>query len=913
MKKVLLLALCFLLFFGNLFQETVETKAVTRFWKQLLSGASGEIKQIIVDPQNPNIMYLTTQNGFYKSTNEGKSWFALNNFITSVAISPSSPNYIVGYGNYKFWISKDSGVTWNELNVPWYWSGTIYFDLNEKNILYFLHDGKFSKSIDFGVTWADKKVTSYDSFNFLKISFYFDRIFLMTDKGIFISLDKGENWEKFSDFANVNVLRVNPNNPSEIYAGTKNGIYKSKNNGFSFQQTSFPTSQEVNFILIKANSNTIYAGKTGYSYGYVYRSKDGGETWTKIIDGADLNVTIFSVDLNYQNGNIYVGASRGYPVDNFLYVSNDEGTSWFRENLTYGVNSLAVTPSLTVYATNGKLWKYQNGTWEIVSSEIKNEYINKVVVDPDNENKLYVATATGIFKSSDGGNSWKRLQIGTGNTEFIDIEINPKNPKKIYALMKNSHELFISEDEGATWNSIVLVVDYILTIPLYADLNNIIINPSNPNILYLTVDDLSFWDRIYKSSDGGKNFTQIKPTGLPSYSGSFVSFTVSPSNPDLIYTALHYNKGLYKSNDGGKSFSAVSSFPNVYVYSILIEPNSGKIYVGAENGIYVSNDNGNTWSQITLGLPDRSVWSIALDPNNQDHLFIGTSLSGVFELVDGYEIASKAGDGGSIIPSGSTVVAQGDTKTFKIVPNLGYKIKDVKVDGVSIGPVDAYTFEGVNADHTIEAVFEAQIYNILASSTVGGTISPSGNITVNYNESCSFTITASTGYRIKDVIVDGVSKGPLSSYKFTNIDTNHTIRAVFERVYTTIVLRVDSTFFTVNGSGRYLDSPPVIKNGRTLVPIKPIVESLGGSVGWNGTERKVSVILEGTTIELWIGKNTALVNGLKVPIDPANPKVVPEIINGRTMLPLRFVAENLGAEVQWDGSTKTITINYPKP
>ncbi len=62
-----------------------------------------------------------------------------------------------------------------------------------------------------------------------------------------------------------------------------------------------------------------------------------------------------------------------------------------------------------------------------------------------------------------------------------------------------------------------------------------------------------------------------------------------------------------------------------------------------------------------------------------------------------------------------------------------------------------------------------------------------------------------------------------------------------------------------------------------------------------------------------IGNSVAVVNGNVVSIDSDNPNLVPEIINSRTMLPLRFVAENLGCDVQWNGTTKTITITYPKP
>jgi C1A family cysteine protease len=201
---------------------------------------------------------------------------------------------------------------------------------------------------------------------------------------------------------------------------------------------------------------------------------------------------------------------------------------------------------------------------------------------------------------------------------------------------------------------------------------------------------------------------------------------------------------------------------------------------------------------------------------------------------------------------------------------------------------------------------------ITSSSTPGGSISPSGTITVNYGDSKTFTINPDKGYKISDVKVDGKSVGAVSTYTFEKVIDNHTIEVTFEKQVTqmVIVLKIGSSSFTVNGETRYLDSPPVIKNSRTLVPIRPIVEALGGTVGWDGTERKVTISLGSTVIELWIGKNTARVNGMNKPIDSSNPKVVPEIINGMTMLPLRFVTENLGCQLQWDPNTQTITITY---
>ncbi|MGC8789597.1 MAG: stalk domain-containing protein, partial [Caldisericum sp.] len=194
----------------------------------------------------------------------------------------------------------------------------------------------------------------------------------------------------------------------------------------------------------------------------------------------------------------------------------------------------------------------------------------------------------------------------------------------------------------------------------------------------------------------------------------------------------------------------------------------------------------------------------------------------------------------------------------------------------------------------------------------GGTITPSSTITVNYGDSKTFNITPNPGYKIKDVLVDGKSVGAVSSYTFSNITSNHTIEATFEKqiTQTIITLQIGNTSFTVNGEQRYLDSPPVIKNGRTLLPIRAIIEALGGTVKWIADTKTVVIELGNNSIMLQIGNANALVNGNNKLIDPQNLKVVPEIINGRTMLPLRFVAESLGADVQWDGTTRTITITY---
>ncbi len=145
--------------------------------------------------------------------------------------------------------------------------------------------------------------------------------------------------------------------------------------------------------------------------------------------------------------------------------------------------------------------------------------------------------------------------------------------------------------------------------------------------------------------------------------------------------------------------------------------------------------------------------------------------------------------------------------------------------------------------------------------------------------------------------------------------TTKTITVIY-KPQTVITLQPDNPMMTVNGVQKEIDpgrgTKPVIipKWGRTVVPIRAIVEALGGTIEWDGTERKVTIHFNGTTIELWIDKPQAKVNGITKWIDSNNHDVKPIIVSSRTMLPLRFVAENLGCTAGWDAATKTITITY---
>jgi YD repeat-containing protein len=156
------------------------------------------------------------------------------------------------------------------------------------------------------------------------------------------------------------------------------------------------------------------------------------------------------------------------------------------------------------------------------------------------------------------------------------------------------------------------------------------------------------------------------------------------------------------------------------------------------------------------------------------------TISASFKVV--FTISATAGAGGSISPSGAVILDPGGNQTFNITANSGFAISSVLVDGSNVGAVTSYTFSNVTANHTISASF-IPTYTITATGGTGGTISPSGTVTVNSGANQAFNITANEGYVIHNVIVDGSNVGVTTSYTFSNVTANHTISATFEVDY----------------------------------------------------------------------------------------------------------------------------------
>jgi len=233
---------------------------------------------------------------------------------------------------------------------------------------------------------------------------------------------------------------------------------------------------------------------------------------------------------------------------------------------------------------------------------------------------------------------------------------------------------------------------------------------------------------------------------------------------DMVHRASSttIDRWIYTITASAESNGSISPSGSVYVWR-----NTSKTFVISANTDYEISD-----VQVD-GESQGAVSSYTFLKVNADHS-ISASFAG-----RKYIITASAGTGGSISPSGIIEVKKDGSETFTISANTGYDILDVVVDGESQGAVSSYTFSKVKSDHSIEATFSSERFTITPTAGANGSITPSEATVVNHGTDLKFTFTPDAGYRVEDVLVDGVSIGPVANYTFTDISSDHTINVIF--------------------------------------------------------------------------------------------------------------------------------------
>jgi photosystem II stability/assembly factor-like uncharacterized protein len=324
----------------------------------------------------------------------------------------------------------------------------------------------------------------------------------------------------------------------------------------------------------------------------------------------------------------YVGVNNGG-----VWKTTDAGRVWvpiFDDQPTGSIGALAVAPSNpeVIYVGSGEglqrpdlstgdgVYVSRNGGKTWTNTGLRDgQQIAAVVVDPKDENRAFVAVLghpyganpeRGVFRTLDGGKSWKKVLYKDENTGAVALAFDPANARTVYAVLWAARQgpwengawqgpgggLFKSADGGDTWAPLTA------GLPTAADGLGRIgfdVARTDPKRLFAVVDAPKLGG-LYRSDDGGEKWQRVNADPRLWGRGSdFAEVKIDPKNKDLVYVA---NVGLYKSTDGGKSFACFKGAPGGDDYhTVWISPDdSNVLLVACDQGAIVTVNGGDTWS-----------------------------------------------------------------------------------------------------------------------------------------------------------------------------------------------------------------------------------------------------------------------------------------------------------------------------
>ncbi len=365
-------------------------------------------------------------------------------------------------------------------------------------------------------------------------------------------------------------------------------------------------------------------------------------------------------------------------LSSFSQKKNDDNKDKINSSLVSGLKFRSIGPALTsgriidfainpansseyyIATAGGGVWKTTNAgiTYFPVFDNYGSYSIGCVTIDPNNNNCIWVGTGEnnsqrsvsygdGVYKSEDGGKSWKNM--GLKHSEHIaKIIVDPRNSDNVFVASQGplwkaggDRGLYKSNDGGKTWKAI-------LTISENTGVSDLVFDKRNPDIMYAasyqrrrhtwTLIDGGPEAAIYKTTDGGDNWTKLSG-GLPGGELGRIGLAISDINPDYVFAMIEAsgNKGgFFRSTNRGASWTKMNGYKTTsaqYYQEIFCDPfDIDRIYA-LDTWTKVSDDGGKTWKNLGnthRHVDDHAFW---VDPNDPNHYLIGGD-GGIYESFD---------------------------------------------------------------------------------------------------------------------------------------------------------------------------------------------------------------------------------------------------------------------------------------
>ncbi|MGL5942312.1 MAG: WD40/YVTN/BNR-like repeat-containing protein [Waterburya sp.] len=597
-------------------------------------------------------------------------------------------------------------------------------DYAQDQTAYYLLDGYFpfwgnlAKSKDGGESWTriEKGLDNRHPLSSLAVSLQDKQILFLSTlgDGIYKSQDEGRSWFKVNqglETLSIDQVAFDPNSADLALAvGTKSGLYKTENGGVNW--TAIDTgASKVTAVAFDSKGKQIIVGD---NQGSLFMSGEPGESWRKLATLKDSGM-IQAVAIAPDSETVWVGTSKVG-----VWQTVDNGVSFTPVNkglkdLT--IMSLALSPNYqtdkTIIASTwdqgvfvsqdgGQNWQKQNRGLKKHSQADTALYQSPHFSDLSisqtysQDGTLFLAGFDGVFKSTNGGDSWRDVNIGKGATSIRTLAISPNYQQDgTIAISTLFQGVYLSRDRGKTWTAFNhgLGFDRLLKQNLIAEIGDLFFSPNysvDQTLLGSTWGGIAtsqgkFWQqlrvpksfrrdsymvvspnydsdrtvylvtlpgKILKSTDAGKNFTNVGEIGTQA---AFIpSFAISPNfaTDQTLYMG-NFSGGIYKSVDAGATWQTINNGLSVKdnYAKLAISPNyqtDQTLLAGTSQGLLISQDAGTSWRKLpgTAYGGDSYIENIAISPNYQsDSTFlISVRGKGLFKTVDAGTTFTQIGD-----------------------------------------------------------------------------------------------------------------------------------------------------------------------------------------------------------------------------------------------------------------------------
>ena len=518
--------------------------------------------------------------------------------------------------------------------------------------------------------------------------------------GVFKSTDGGNTWNIAGQLPAgvfefyINELLLHPSNPNIIFAATTMGLYRSDNAGASWNLITSEQEKCYDIAFRPGSSSIIYLSTANH----FYQSTDGGASWgqprLRISNSKRTQIAVTPDNPGY----VALVSSHENSSFNGFFESNNSGRSWREKYGRQGKNLLewrsdgrdrnigqgnydlciAISPTdyRTVFIGGVNLWKTTNGgsNWTVTNfwtdfsgdgynPGVATVHADKHVLVWQDNNTLFEGNDGGIYKTTNGGNSWTDLSENLVISQFYKLGVSASDNKVIGGLQDNGTKL---KNSAGNWSEVEggdgmeCFFDPVNSNLMYGEAfegqlfrvenGNTIrglnclspqeclrgawvtpwaMDPNNRQVLY------AGYDQVWKSTNRGDSWQPISPIFTDH---KLRSLAIAPSNSNVIYTASLTQ--LFKTSDGGANwFDITAGLPSTvqgpYISYITVDPQDPNIiyvtfhnYVRGEK-VYQSTNEGSSWTNITGSLPVVPANCLTIQPDRRDALYIGTDV-GVF-------------------------------------------------------------------------------------------------------------------------------------------------------------------------------------------------------------------------------------------------------------------------------------------